>query len=136
MTSDRATHTPARLNPATTTAHENNDLSVPVTFVAFDLLGLDGTDLIERAYCERRDLFVGLGLDGPGWATSETFEDGEALFASVCELGLKGVVAKKRSGRYRPGQRGWVKTKNPKYWRRELEVEGVRRSVERKLARR
>jgi hypothetical protein len=35
--------------------------------------------------------------------------------------GLDGVVAKKRSGRYRPGQRGWIKMKNPGYWRREEE---------------
>jgi len=74
-------------------------------------------------------------LDGPGWATSETFEDGHALVQSVWELGLEGVVAKKRSGRYRPGERGWIKAKNPSYWRRESEIEGVRRSVERGLAR-
>lgn len=59
----------------------------------------------------------------------------EALFASVCELGLEGVVAKKHASRYRAGQRGWVKVKNPTYWRRESEVEGVRRSQERKRAR-
>jgi hypothetical protein len=52
---------------------------VPVTFVAFDLLCIDGTDLTARTYSERRELLVGLGLDGPGWATSETFDDGEAL---------------------------------------------------------
>jgi len=109
-----------------------NDLSVAVTFVAFDLLHLDGTDLNERTYCERRDLLVGLGLDGPGWATSESFEDGEALFASVCELGLEGVVAKNHSGSYQPGQRGWVKTKNPDYWRRESEIESIRQSRERR----
>jgi ATP-dependent DNA ligase len=27
-------------------------------------------------------------------------------------LGLKGVVAKRRSGHYLPGRRGWIKTKN------------------------
>jgi bifunctional non-homologous end joining protein LigD len=113
----------------------NGDLSVPVTFVAFDLLGIDGADLTERTYCERRDLLVSLGLDGPGWTTSETFEDGEAFYASVCDLGLEGVVAKKHSGRYRAGERGWVKTKNPDYWRRKSEIEGVRRSIERRRAR-
>jgi bifunctional non-homologous end joining protein LigD len=112
----------------------NNDLSVPITFVAFDLLGIDGADLSDRSYEERRDVLVSLGLDAPGWATSETFE--HALFHSVCELGLEGVVAKKRTGCYRPGERGWVKTKNPNYWRRESEIEGVRRSVERRLAQR
>jgi bifunctional non-homologous end joining protein LigD len=113
----------------------NHDFSVPVTFVAFDLLSVDRTDLSDRSYSERRDLLVRLGLDAPGWATSESFEDGEALFASVCELGLEGVVAKKHTSTYRSGQRGWIKKKNPNYWRRESEVEGVRRSAERRLAR-
>jgi ATP-dependent DNA ligase len=36
----------------------NNDLSVALTFVAFDLLGVDGTELTDRTYCERRDLLV------------------------------------------------------------------------------
>ena len=53
----------------------------------------------------------------------------------MCELGLEGVVAKKLTSRYGSGQRGWVKTKNPNYWRRESEVEGVRRSKERKTKR-
>jgi hypothetical protein len=42
------------------------------------------------------------------------------------------VVAKRRTGIYRPGHRGWVKIKNPDYWRRESEIAGVRRSVERR----
>jgi bifunctional non-homologous end joining protein LigD len=110
----------------------NHDLSVPVTYVVFDLLGIDGTDLTERQYAERRELLVSLGLDAPGWATSETFEDGITLYAAVCEQGLEGVVAKKDSDPYRPGERRWVKVKNPKYWRREAEIEGVRRSAERR----
>jgi ATP-dependent DNA ligase len=32
-------------------------------------------------------------------------------------LGPEGVVAKKRSGHYLPGRRGWFKTKNRDYWR-------------------
>ena len=34
----------------------------------------------------------------------------------VVDLGLEGVVAKKRSGHYLPGRRGWIKTKNRPYW--------------------
>jgi len=37
------------------------------------------------------------------------------------------VVAKKLASRYRPGERGWVKTKNPNYWRRDSEREAMRR---------
>jgi ATP-dependent DNA ligase len=34
------------------------------------------------------------------------------LWEAVCEQELEGVVAKRRSGRYVPGERGWIKTKN------------------------
>jgi ATP-dependent DNA ligase len=34
-------------------------------------------------------------------------------------------VAKRRSGRYRPGERGWVKIKNRDYWRYEIERESA-----------
>ena len=36
--------------------------------------------------------------------------------------GLEGIVAKRRTGIYRPGHRGWTKVKNPGYWRRERRV--------------
>ena len=39
---------------------------------------------------------------------------------------LEGVVAKRLSGRYPSGKRGWVKTKNRAYWRYEMEREGAR----------
>jgi ATP-dependent DNA ligase len=51
----------------------------------------------------------------------------------VCRLRLEGVVAKRLSSRYRPGQRGWVKVKNPSYWRRDMEREAMARSRERRL---
>lgn len=78
----------------------------------------DGVDLTGRPYEERRSELGQLGLDGIGWATTEAFDDGRALFAAVCELGFEGVVAKQHSSLYRPNDRGWVKVKNPNYWRR------------------
>jgi len=44
----------------------------------------------------------------------------------VCEQGLEGVVAKRRSEPYRPGERTWVKIKNRDYWRYPLELEAAR----------
>jgi ATP-dependent DNA ligase len=41
------------------------------------------------------------------------------LYEVVCERGLEGVVAKQLSPPYRPGERGWIKAKNPSYWRLE-----------------
>jgi ATP-dependent DNA ligase len=55
----------------------------------------------------------------------EAFHDGEALFASVQDQGLEGVVAKKLSDPYKPGERLWIKTKNRDYWRWPLEREGA-----------
>ena len=59
------------------------------------------------------------------------FDDGHALFNAVVEHGLEGIVAKRRNGSYRPGYRGWVKVKNPEYWRRESEIAQMQRSRER-----
>jgi ATP-dependent DNA ligase len=37
----------------------------------------------------------------------------------------RGVVAKRRSNPYRPGERGWIKIKKRNYWRYELERESA-----------
>jgi bifunctional non-homologous end joining protein LigD len=99
--------------------------SVPLTFMAFDLLRLEGRDVVRLSYSERRALLEKLNLNGRSWRTPEAFDDGEALWAAVCEHELEGVVAKRRSSRYVPGERGWVKTKNRDYWRYEMEREGA-----------
>ena len=48
-------------------------------------------------------------------------DDGAALWRAVCEHELEGIAVKRRSGRFLPGERGWVKVKNRDYWRCELE---------------
>jgi len=113
----------------------NRDMSIPMTFIVFDLLRLDGTDVSERPYSERRKLLESLDLNSCWWRTGDTFSDGEALFAAVCEMGFEGIIAKKRSSRYRPGDRGWIKVKNRNYWRRDSELEAMQRSAERRAAR-
>ena len=72
----------------------NRDMSVPLTFVIFDLLRQKSVDLTTRPYSERRRKLERLKLNGAAWTTSETFDDGRALFTAVCELGFEGVVAK------------------------------------------
>ena len=66
---------------------------------------------------QRRELLEALDLRGSHWDTAMAFEDGERLFRCVRDIGLEGVVAKKLSQRYRPGERVWVKMKNRDYWR-------------------
>jgi ATP-dependent DNA ligase len=72
---------------------------------------------------------VSLKLDGGAWTRCERFDDGQALFTAVCELGFEGVVAKNHSSLYRPNDRGWVKVENPNYWRREAEREAMTRKT-------
>jgi bifunctional non-homologous end joining protein LigD len=113
----------------------NGDTSIAVSYVVFDLLGVDGTDLTQRPYEERRTLLEELDLEGPHWNVTEVFDDGPALFDAVCEMGLEGVVAKRTTSRYGANRRGWIKVKNPNYWRRDSEIEVVRRSAERRASR-
>jgi bifunctional non-homologous end joining protein LigD len=88
---------------------------IPVVYVIFDVLSLDGEDLMRAPYSERRAQLEALDLNSAYWRTPEAFDDGEALFEVVCERSLEGVVAKRVDGRYRPGERGWIKLKNRDY---------------------
>ena len=73
----------------------NGDTSIRLTYVVFDLVGLDGTNLTGRPYEERRTLLEQLELRGAHWHATEVFDDGTALYDAVCEMGLEGVVAKR-----------------------------------------
>jgi ATP-dependent DNA ligase len=87
---------------------------ISIVLVVFDVLAIDGCDVTRRPYWERRQLLEQLDLNGEHWATTSAYADGEALWDKVVEIGLEGVVAKRRSGHYLPGRRGWIKTKNPR----------------------
>jgi bifunctional non-homologous end joining protein LigD len=100
----------------------------PITYVAFDLLWLDGRPLLAEPYERRRELLAGLGFDGPSWqAPAHSVGDGEALLAAARERGLEGIVAKRLASTYRPGRRSadWVKVQNRR--RQELVVGGYMR---------
>ena len=92
----------------------------PLTFVAFDVLYLDG-DLTTSSYRDRREALEGLNLLGSAWCTTPSFPGmGAELFAACIQLGLEGLVAKRLNGRYLPGQRSalWVKAKCES-WKRD-----------------
>ena len=88
---------------------------VPVAYIVFDLLWLDGHPLFELTYAERRELLADLGLEGPAWRTPDhVVGDGAAVLAASLENGLEGVVAKRLDSPYEPGRRStsWLKIKN------------------------
>jgi bifunctional non-homologous end joining protein LigD len=86
--------------------------SVPVTYLIFDVLHLDGRSCVDLPYMERRALLEGLDLNGPNWHISPTFEgNGAAVVETAGEQHLEGVIAKRRTSRYYPGRRtaDWLK---------------------------
>jgi len=85
---------------------------IAITFFAFDLLAVEGLPVTATPYSDRRALLEALDVEGPRVRLVATFEDGEALFAAMCERGLEGVVAKRQRDPYWAGERVWVKTKN------------------------
>lgn len=90
-------------------------VSVPVSYLAFDLLHLDGRSTLRLPYAERRQLLEGLELTGPSWQVPAYFAGGGAdLLAASFERGLEGVVAKRLDSAYFPGRRSeaWIKVKN------------------------
>jgi bifunctional non-homologous end joining protein LigD len=108
--------------------------TVAVMFVIFDLLSLEARPTIRLPCRERRAELESLALNDVHWMTPEAFDDGSALFEAVCEHELEGVVAKRRSSPYRPGERLWIKTKNREYWRYEIERESAISVTSRKRA--
>lgn len=88
---------------------------VPVIYLIFDLLHLDGRALLDLPYTDRRQLLEGLGLAGTSWQIPPYFSgDGSAVVRASVDQGLEGVVAKRLDSTYLPGRRtdAWRKIKN------------------------
>jgi bifunctional non-homologous end joining protein LigD len=99
---------------------------IPVTYVIFDLLWLDGHSLMDLPYEERRARLADLDLgDGERWRVPDyVVGHGAQLLAATEQQGLEGVIAKRLDSTYEPGRRSasWVKVKN--LYRQEVVVGG------------
>jgi bifunctional non-homologous end joining protein LigD len=96
----------------------------PVDYVIFDLLHLDGRNVRDLPYLERRELLEGLDLDAPRWRVPRyRLGGGPDLLEAARRQGLEGVVSKRTDSPYRPGKRTgeWTKTR---VWRRQEFVIG------------
>src|SRR5262249_41362605 len=83
---------------------------------AFDLLEVDGEDLRDMPFNERKKRLAKLvGRRRIGIVLSEHSKDsGALLFMHACRMGLEGIVSKRLSAPYRSGRsRDWLKIKNP-----------------------
>jgi len=87
----------------------------PPTFVAFDLLYMDGKSLTRLPYDNRRELLEKAIVPAEFLQVSPSVRNkGKALMAAVTSQGLHGIVAKMRSSIYEPGIRSgsWLRIKN------------------------
>ncbi|MEX0799789.1 MAG: non-homologous end-joining DNA ligase [Dehalococcoidia bacterium] len=90
------------------------EAEAPVLFYGFDILHLDGYDLVSVPLEGRRALLERVLLPTERIRLLEAFEeDGVTAYRAAVELGLEGVVAKRRSSVYEPGRRArsWLKVK-------------------------
>ena len=67
--------------------------SIPVTFVAFDVLRVNGHDLTPSPWAARRAVLEELDVETWCSRLTDVFDDGQALFEAVCQHGLEGIVA-------------------------------------------
>jgi bifunctional non-homologous end joining protein LigD len=89
----------------------HGNTAVPVTFVAFDLLRVDGHDVTCNPWGQRRTLLEGIWRECGCARLADVFDDGQTLFGAVVSYGLEEIVAKRRDGVYRSGQRDWMRSR-------------------------
>jgi bifunctional non-homologous end joining protein LigD len=86
------------------------------SYIAFDLLWLNGKDLRELSLVKRKARLQKLVASSPIVYTEAV--DSPALFHAAAQMDLEGIVAKKRSDPYAPGT-VWVKVKHAGYTQKE-----------------
>jgi bifunctional non-homologous end joining protein LigD len=99
--------------PAFQLLQNSGSQEVPVYFYAFDLLNLDGEDLVKARLERRRELLSGLleSAEDPIRVSPLLQAPGEQIVEAVEKLGLEGYIAKRAGSLYEPGERSgaWVK---------------------------
>lgn len=87
--------------------------TLPVTFVAFDILEHDGADLRLLSYLNRRTVLESASAGLGGMAVSPMIQDGALAWQVVREMHLEGLVAKAPDAAYVGKRSGkWVKIKD------------------------
>lgn len=103
-----------RLHPAASRVHRLAEVT-PASFIAFDLIAIDGDDVRNKPFVERRRLLeeVTGKINAPVLLTPSTTDADLALqwLDRVQGHGVDGVMAKGRDLPYQPGRRAMVKVK-------------------------
>jgi len=92
-------------------------VTVPVTYIVFDILEKDKKPLIDLPFSERRKILKQAVTEGPHVILSVPVEErGEDYYRAAVAKGLEGVMAKRKDSPYKPGLRSgaWLKVKGQK----------------------
>jgi bifunctional non-homologous end joining protein LigD len=96
----------------------------PVVFCVFDLLEVNGKDLVGETLLDRRARLERTVRSQPGLQLTEAqCGDSERHFADACRSGWEGLIAKRAEALYEPGRsKDWLKLKCA--WEQELVIGG------------
>ena len=103
-----------RMHVTHAAAIERLQREVPVYYLVFDVLHLDGRDLCPLPYHQRREVLQELALGGPYWSTPPSTPcKGDQMLEAARRLGYEGIMAKRLDSLYEPGRRSpsWLKIK-------------------------
>ena len=103
--------------PSFQALHHSTLNGLSVVFYAFDLLHLNGRDLTRRPLDERRAALRDIVGDSGILLSDPLAGTADQIAAVVRQLGLEGVVAKRRRSAYAAGRRSdaWVKVRFAKH---------------------
>jgi bifunctional non-homologous end joining protein LigD len=102
-----------RMHLTTPTEVRRVAAEVPVGLALFDVLWLDGHDLCDLPWSDRRRLLEQLVEPTAVWRVPPWDDDGPGLLAIADAKGLEGIVSKRTDSTYLPGKRttSWRKIK-------------------------
>jgi bifunctional non-homologous end joining protein LigD len=119
----------SRLQDVLKRGHGSQTDKDELEFHAFDLLELDGEDLMARPAIERKERLEALLCDvqPPLFVADHVIGAGEALYETMCRAGQEGIVSKRIDAGYGGRRtRNWVKVKCTR--RQEFVIVGWTRS--------
>lgn len=91
---------------------KNARSSPPATFMAFDVLEIEGKAITQEPLSERRRLLEHVIDIPPGVSVTEQSDDASAMWTAARAAGHEGIMAKMNSSRYVPGRsKSWLKVK-------------------------
>lgn len=86
---------------------------LPVHYMVFDLLHLNGQDLRQESLMMRKSRLAQIMVKPSFLHLVEDFSEGRALFQAVDQMNMEGIVAKHKESHYLPGKQHqqWLKIK-------------------------